>query len=516
MQIDQHYYIPPLERISLQQILSFIEKRRYFVLHAPRQTGKTSYLYALRDHLNQAGRYHCVYVNVESGQAAQEDIRSGIGTILEACAYQAELTLQDEFLEQHWRKTFESSQPHFALTKLLGRWAAHTEKPIVLFLDEIDALVGDTLISVLRQLRTGYGDRPQHFPQSIILCGVRDVRDYRIHSDQEKTVITGGSAFNIKAESLRLGNFDTSQIAELFRQHTEETGQTIEGDALALIGEMSGGQPWLVNAIGNEITVKMEVGTSEGITSNFVRQAIENIILAKDTHIDQLADKLKHEDRVARVIRPLLAGETEKEAEIPEDDAQYVEDLGLVVRHPVLRIANPIYREVIPRMLISTLQQTIDHKTEWYVNDDGTLNMAALLEGFQQFFRENTGHWVETFEYKEAGPQLLLQAFLQRVVNGGGRIEREYGLGRRRTDLLIVWPKGNPPQKVVMELKIQHKSRESTIKDGLVQTHAYTDIANATESHLIIFDRSPDKDWDEKVYQESHRHEGRTIVVWGM
>lgn len=80
----------------------------------------------------------------------------------------------------------------------------------MLLLDEVDALVGDTLISLLRQLRAGYTQRPAAFPQTIILCGVRDLRDYRIHASSESEPVTGGSAFNIKAESLRLGDFNAN------------------------------------------------------------------------------------------------------------------------------------------------------------------------------------------------------------------------------------------------------------------------------------------------------------------
>ncbi len=112
------------------------------------------------------------------------------------------------------------------------------EKPVVLFLDEVDALVGDTLISLLRQIRAGCNDRPESFPQSIGLCGVRDVRDYRMTmSDGE--VITGGSAFNIKAESLRLGNFSRAQLLALYAQHTAATGQLFTPEAI----EMRGSQP---------------------------------------------------------------------------------------------------------------------------------------------------------------------------------------------------------------------------------------------------------------------------------
>ncbi len=152
----------------------------------------------------------------------------------------------------------------------------------------------------------------------------------------------------------------------------------------------------------------------------------------------------------------------------------------------------------------------------WYIAPDGRLDMHTLLTAFQDFFREHSEHWVERFRYKEAGPQLLLQAFLQRIVNGGGRIEREYGLGRKRTDLLIVWRVGNETQRVVVELKIQHKSREQTIEQGLLQTWEYMDKCGTTSGHLIIFDRTVGKPWDEKIYTRVEHYNGHEIVVWGV
>ena len=142
--------------------------------------------------------------------------------------------------------------------------------------------------------------------------------------------------------------------------------------------------------------------------------------------------------------------------------------------------------------------------------------MGKLLAAFQAFFREHSEHWVERFAYKEAGPQLLLQAFLQRIVNSGGRIEREYGLGRMRTDLLIVWPQGGQKRRFVVECKLLHKSLEQTIAAGLEQTAAYMDRCEAEAGHLVIFDRG-EGDWAEKVF---HRREsaanGVVIHVWGM
>ena len=258
----------------------------------------------------------------------------------------------------------------------------------------------------------------------------------------EKAIITGGSAFNIKAESLRLGDFNHNEVEDLYQQHTEDTGQTFEPAALQLIWELTYGQPWLVNALGYEVCFKMETGRhrSNPITAEMVAAAKERLILHREIHIDQLADKLS-EERVQRVISPMLRGENLDQS-ASYDDIQYVIDLGLIRRGEMgLQIANPIYREVIPRELsfIFELNFESNYHPSWYVAPNGCLDMDKLLAASQQFFREHSESWVERFNYKEAGPQLLMQAFLQRIVNGGGQVEREYGLGRLRTDLLIIW-----------------------------------------------------------------------------
>ena len=151
----------------------------------------------------------------------------------------------------------------------------------------------------------------------------------------------------------------------------------------------------------------------------------------------------------------------------------------------------------------------------WYIHPDGRLNMPKLLAAFQQFFREHAEVWLERFDYKEAGPHLLLQAFLQRIVNGGGRVDREYGLGRRRTDLLIVWNYPGGVQRAVIELKLLHGSLAKTLAEGLAQTWAYADACGAEEAHLVIFDRTPDKPWAKKSGAEKKVYAGRPITVWG-
>jgi hypothetical protein len=512
-----------------------LNRKKYFVLHAPRQTGKTSVLYALQAHLNMEGHYHCVYANVEVAQGYREQVHLALNEILQNIAHHAR-DVGDMTAEQTLQQLQRDYPNAPSLSTFLTRWAQARSKPIVLLIDEIDSLVGDTLISVLRQLRAGYPrfqrfslrvaclrqlragypSRPQAFPSSVVLCGVRDVRDYRLTTPDGKSLITGGSAFNIKAESLRLGDFSRVEVEQLYTQHTTETGQSFTPEAIERAWQLTQGQPWLVNALAYETCFKMREGRdrSQSITTLMLEQAKENLVMRRETHLDQLADKLK-EERVRRVIEPLLTSETDPSF-IPLDDVEYVEDLGLIRSTPNLALANPIYQEVIPRTLTYSTQRTITQETVWYVRTDGTLDLPKLLAAFQQFFRENSERWLERFDYREAGPQLLVQAFLQRIINGGGFVLPEYGLGRRRTDVLVRWRYVGGEQRVVLELKVVRGSVEATIKEGLVQTVDYMDKCGADEGHLLVFDRDERRAWEEKIFVREERVGAKAVWVWGM
>ena len=517
----KHYCLDPLQRIELPELLSLIQAERYFVLHAPRQTGKTTCLISLMKYLNAQGHYRAVYANIESAQTARNNVADGLRAVCSSVAASIKMHLGDKISADAWLGIFNDQGHNSALIELLRHWTqADPSRPTVLFLDEIDALVGDTLVSVLRQLRSGYNDRPDNFPTSVILCGVRDVRDYRIHTGGGE-IITGGSAFNIKAESIRIGNFTQTDIANLYAQHTADTGQQFEGEIFDKVWDDTAGQPWLVNALAREACFKLPEGKDRNrpIDLEIYLQAREQLIQSRATHLDQLTDKLK-ENRVHRVIASMLAGEGNDN--IPTDDMQYVQDMGLITLDQQVRISNAIYREVIPRELTWTRQLTIAHNTSWYVMPDKRLDIPKLLLAFQQFFRENADAWIERFQYKEAGPQLLLQAFLQRVINGGGRLTREYGLGMLRMDLYLEWPLDDvlafrgPLQRVVFELKILRNSMKTTLADGLAQTSRYASICGADEAHLLVFDRSTKKPWSKKIWRKKEVVDGKAVLVWGM
>ena len=513
---QDHYCIPPLERLDLDYVLNLIHDKEYFILHAPRQTGKTSVLKALQDHLNSGaeGDYRCLYVNLESGQTAREDVGRAMQAILDEFALRAELVLEDDFVQKAWREVTEMSGSHGALKRVLAKWSLASPRPLVLLIDEIDALIGDSLLSVLRQLRSGYDMRPRSFPHSIVLCGVHNVRDYRIHSASEGKAIAGGSGFNISADSLRLRDFDRAETEALLGQHTAETGQEFETAAIDRAYTQTAGQPWLVNALCWHACFKSPQGRdrSRAITEHDILAAQEVLIQRRVVHLDQLMDKLR-EGRVQRVVEPMLSGAAQRS--YTARDLEYVRDLGLIALDSPPRIANPIYAEAVPRELTFATQKGLRQQTAWYVNADGGLESGKLLEAFQQFCGEHAEFWLERFAYKEAGPHLLLQAFLQRALSGGGRIEREYGLGRQRVDLFIRWPRPGGEQRFVIEGKVRRGRLEQTLEEGLPQTAGYMDRCGADEGHLVIFDRD-ENPWEETVYRRTEEFDGKRIEVWGI
>ena len=522
---DKHYAIRPLDRVNVDEFLDLIRAERYFVLHAPRQTGKTSALIALRDLLNsgEAGDFRCVNVNVEPAQVARDDVARGIRAVLSGLAMNARLR-GDSWPDGIWTDVLAQAGPEEALKELLARWCAANPTPLVLLVDEIDSLVGDTLLSVLRQLRAGYEHRPEGFPQSVVLCGVRDIRDYRIRSTTGE-VIAGGSPFNVAAKSLRMGDFTEAETRALVAQHTEETGQRFTPAALDAVWTQTRGQPWLVNALCAGACFDNKAGRdrSRTIEADDVHAAREELILARRVHLDQLAHKLE-EERVRRVVEPILSG---GEARHHVRDLEYLRDLGLIDGGEPPRIANPIYAEVVPRELGYILQSSLDVQTAWYVDADGRLDLTKLLTAFRTFFGEHSEHWLGRFsEYPEAGPQLILQAYLHRVVNGGGRIEREYGLGRGRVDLLLLWPRepGQPSdlwERFVVECKVlrdsDRKSLAWTVERGVEQTSACMAQCGAGEGHLVVFDRRGEgrrREEGEPDGGDRRRQDGRGVVVW--
>jgi hypothetical protein len=473
----------PSER-RLPEVRGLIEQGFYFVIHAPRQTGKTTFVRALAQDLTGGGSFAAVATTCETGQPSRADLELGVSSVIETLLQDARTDLPAELRPPVADRQLE---PTTRLRDLLIRWAETSPLPVVLFLDEIDSLLDETLLTVLRQLRSGYPKKPRHFPHSVALIGLRDVRDYRA-SDDGDTQLGTASPFNVKVRSFVLADFTAEEVAELYRQHTEATGQRWSGEAIALAFELTQGQPWLVNALANQIVTEQVVDRQTEIRAEHVFKAKDVLIQRRDTHLDSLAHRLR-EPRVQKVLSPILAGEV-LEADVMFDDVQWVIDLGLVRQGSGgLEIANPIYREIVPRILTHMLESSLELPRPSYIDRRGRLDFALLLEDFRAFWRANGETFLSSAPYPEAAAQLVFMAFLHKIVNGGGQVEREYAAGRGRLDLLVRWPHPGGVDRHAMELKAWRDGRPDPTEEGLFQLCRYLDRLSLSAGTLIVFDQ---------------------------
>ncbi len=469
---------------------TYIDYGFYFVLHAPRQSGKTTALLGLSRELMAEGRYVALSFSCEVGEALGDDVVGVEDALLGAMRLTAvNQRMAPELLPPD---PWPDSPPGTRLQAGLSAWVASCPRPLVLFFDEIDALRGDGLITVLRQLRAGYTQNRNEFVHSVVLCGLRDVRDYKASGENPSRLGTAGP-FNIKIKSVRIEDFTESEVTQLYRQHSAETGQEFHDKAIDLAFHYTQGQPWLTNALAWEIIGKMRV--REMITLDHVEEAKERLILARATHLDSLVDKL-NQPRVQRIIEPIIAGADLAGDVTFDDDITYARDLGLIAPGKHLRIANPIYQEVIVRVLGGRTEAMIAAEPSSFRFPDGRIDFARLLREFVEFWIRHGDVLAARDNYHEAAAQLVLMAYLHRIVNGAGHVDREVGVGRGRIDLLIRQPYRGAEGRVVeqreaLELKVWAGGQSDPLPDGLAQLDGYLDRLGLDTGTLVIFDRRP-------------------------
>ncbi len=225
-----------------------------------------------------------------------------------------------------------------------------------------------------------------------------------------------------------------------------------------------------------------------------------------------------------RVVEPVLAG-TLTQLDPYDDDLQYACDIGLVAAGLPLRIANPIYREVIARVLTANVEVNVVADPRSFVLSDGRFDFGMLLAEFAEFWREHSDVLTRGIVYHEVAPQLVFMAFLQRVVNGGCEVqgysvEREYGIGRGRIDLLVRWPFQNPDgkrvvQREAIELKVWRAGEPDPLARGLTQLDGYLDRLGLDRGVLVVFDRRPEVApiADRTRFEQVNSPSGRPVTV---
>ncbi|MDR1485524.1 MAG: PD-(D/E)XK nuclease domain-containing protein [Planctomycetaceae bacterium] len=502
---EEHYMLPPAERLQGAQLNRYIKNNLYWMLHAPRQTGKTTFLLNWMRELNTEKDVVACYVTVERCQGMRE-IDMAMANICESIQFYAQTYSIP--IPANNTKTGGSQ-----LSSILANWSEIVvPKKLVVLFDEVDVLENDVMVNFLRQLRGGFAARGiGKFPTSIALVGMRDLKDYLVAAKDGEPV-NQGSPFNIKADSVFIGNFSKENVADLFAQRSAETGQQITPEALNYVWEQSHGQPWIVNSLFMRATLRiLDENSRETVTLKHIEQAREQMILARETHLESLVYRLQ-DPRVRKVMETLMTGDSDPNM-VESDGFRLCQDLGLsVIENGTPQVANPIYKEVLARQMTYGTQYAIQEPTFRWRKEDGSLDMEMLLKEFQKFWRRHSEIWEAKSDYTEAFPHLLLMAFLQRITNGEGQIDREYAAGRGRMDLFVEFA----GKTYILEIKLirDYDSPNSVKEEGLEQIRSYRDkFDQSIPCYLLIFDRRSEGKklaWEQRIQWDV---EGEVTVV---
>jgi type II secretory pathway predicted ATPase ExeA len=301
---NDHYMLPALSR--LPTVINLVNSKKYFVLHAPRQSGKTTSIKALTDELNNGEHFYALYCSLETlrGKSDPDKAMTALVAKLKKALSRSPVTRFRSV-----KVNMEGEDPSLYASTALNQISMSLDKPLVVFFDEVDTLSGEVAISFLSQLRDGFVDRSDsfRFPNSIALIGMRNIRDYIIQVRPEEKSLGSGSPFNVAAP-LILANFTKDEVRILYKQHTETTTQVIEDSAIERAWYWSEGQPWLVNALAKEAVEEILANAyAIPITDKHIDQAAETLILRRDTHIDSLLARLS-EPRIRRIVQPIILG----------------------------------------------------------------------------------------------------------------------------------------------------------------------------------------------------------------
>ena len=506
-----HYMLPATVRIP--NVMRLVAAKQYFAIHAARQSGKTTLLQGLVRDINATDERIALYFTVESVQA-YPDPHDGIAKIVERM--RTDLLAHPLFGEIARDPSSAPDAPKdgFIGVKLfLSMLAKRAGKPLVVFFDEVDGLSEGTAITFLRELRDGYVTRETiPFPASVAIVGMMDIRDMKAKARPHSDTLGSKSPFNIIAEDFTLRNFTEQEVRELYAQHTEATGQVFEPAALEKAWEFTCGQPWLVNALARHCVQKIhDFDYAAPVTAADMAAAKEAIIREWGTHVDSLMERLR-EERVRRIVEPIILGRDIFLADF-DPDFRYVTDIGLLKEDErgALVPANPMYGEIMLRYLSAAQQKMFRNRfdTPFWLLPDGSLDMPALMAAFQSFWRENSDADKDIYGYRESVPHLMLMAFLQRVVNGGGRIIREMAAGRRRLDLCVEFHS----HRYAIEVKT---SENFAGEKSYAQLADYLDHLGLPEGWMPVFDMGGDKTWDEKTYTRDVTCNGKTVHVVGL
>ena len=478
---------------ELADFITRVEKGRYIVLFAPRQTGKTTFFQSALALLEaEASTYFPIRLNFDT--YAELSLTDFYGALYEDLREEIQTTFQrrgrapSEPLTDFWENTELTNA--FSMRRFFSKFARfvnleYGEQKVVLIIDEFDGIPTVAVSGFLNALRHIYLTGKNRCIYSIGIIGVKSITQL----NYDRSI----SPFNIQDE-FNLSNFTVEQVRELLTQYTEETGQFFAPEVIEILHKQTGGQPFLINRFAQILTEELEIPKAETITMAHFSEAYVQLLDEDNTNISHLLTNIRRDPRFESFLMRIASYDKgihfSRDNEIIAELATY----GVITKdtHRMCKIVSPIYQHRIMQAF-KPLANGLEHEYFPedmeanfidYITPDGTLALAALLNNFQAFIARIGFRILQVPETpQEFVGQYLLYAYLDEFVQSiGGAMYFEVQTGRGRIDLLIT----HKQRKYIVETKIWEGERR--YQAGKKQLLAYLKLEQAIEGYYVVFD----------------------------
>jgi len=480
---QRHYHLPAAPRLA--EALGLVDEGAYFLLCAPRRTGKTTTLRALAAELLESRRFAALVCPAELGEPAGDDLARIEHMLLASLRLSAEHDLPPELRPPPFPDAAEGTR----IWAALAAWARVCHLPIVLFFDGMDALSGAALRTVLRQLEVGHARRPAQFPWSVVLAG-----QGLTPKDDEPLTSGRSGPFDVATPSATLASFTADEIRALYAELTADTGQTFDEEAIKAAWEATAGHPFLVQALGREVASRTAgpVGAAE------IQAAARRLVASRITPIDGLGARLS-EPRLRRVIEPLLTG-TSLVAGATEADIASARALGLLAMDNPVRIEAGLHRDLVPRLLAEPAARAFTDAPERFFGAEGRLDVEALLHAFAVFYETHGRDVVPAMPYPAAASELVFLGFLYRMIEGRGAVDVRYGSSLGRVEATLTIPnEGGEAQREVFVLVSRRKGSAGVKARALGWLEERLEAEGLANGTAVVFDRRSKRRVGERV-----------------
>ncbi|MCP4149382.1 MAG: hypothetical protein GY757_16665 [bacterium] len=358
-------------------------------------------------------------------------------------------------------------------------------KKIVVFFDEFDGIPRaelENFLNTIRDLYLEYKDIEQKALYSVGLVGIRNVT---------KLVVGGVSPFNI-ADQVDMPSFSLKNVNALFAQYTDETNQPFTSEAIKTIYEQTAGQPWLVNRLGTIVTIDVKPGTVEPIEKKDVEQAIQELLIERNVHFDNLYEKAKlFKETFIKIVFNTVKYNPNNE------DQTWLEQYGLIIKKDKKAVvANAIYKEMYVETFFNEAIDADGISTAGYLLPENRLDMNKIIMDFDLYiarigvraFYKGKEPYKPTADgiYEKTGQFLLTAWLYQFAKNGEGDLRYEVPSGLGRMDIIL----NSKGRKYIIETKVNHQlTCKRTLKAGITQlSEKYLASEVADEGYQVIFD----------------------------